>query len=337
VAGQKAQHLRPLVTLLHSSFFPTIPAWHRPLLICPLLTPKHPPPHLLLHSPLQPIRPGRLRHDSFCSWGPVAEGDVWQVMMRLNSMTLQLVDTYRHTWTQQQQQQRQQTLLLQPEIHHQHRRHQQQQQQQQQDLLHQQDQQQQQHQQQQQSSRSGVTWVTSGFLAVSSSRRRRVPGLQLNLTKHTRQQQQQQQQRPSVLFEDSHHPSSSVPATVAGTGTDTAAGAVDQWREQAAGAPSPPSAQCGTAIGSNTAPSSSSSTHYTSSHNITDKHGSSAAADALGSSAEPCDVTVITVSHFLPHPDLPHSRMSELGKAMGCLELQLQMQQVGGNCTGRQA
>jgi hypothetical protein len=41
-------------------------------------------------------------------------------------------------------------------------------------------------------------------------------------------------------------------------------------------------------------------------------------------------VTVITVSHFLPHPQLPHSRYSELSKAMGCLELQLQMQQVGG-------
>ncbi|KAF8066179.1 D-cysteine desulfhydrase 1 [Scenedesmus sp. PABB004] len=38
---------------------------------------------------------------------------------------------------------------------------------------------------------------------------------------------------------------------------------------------------------------------------------------------------VITVSHFLPDDRLPHSRVSELAKAMGCLELQAQLEQVG--------
>jgi hypothetical protein len=50
------------------------------------------------------------------------------------------------------------------------------------------------------------------------------------------------------------------------------------------------------------------------------------AAAAAGAGGPP--VTVITVSHFLPHPQLPHSTFTELSKAMGCQELQLQLQQV---------
>jgi hypothetical protein len=41
-------------------------------------------------------------------------------------------------------------------------------------------------------------------------------------------------------------------------------------------------------------------------------------------------LTVITMSHFLPHPDLQYSRgVAELGKAVGCTQLLLQLQQVG--------
>jgi hypothetical protein len=56
-------------------------------------------------------------------------------------------------------------------------------------------------------------------------------------------------------------------------------------------------------------------------------HEPAAAAASWGSAG--AAETVITASHFLPHPQLPHSRFSELGKAMGCCQLQLQLDQVG--------
>jgi hypothetical protein len=53
-----------------------------------------------------------------------------------------------------------------------------------------------------------------------------------------------------------------------------------------------------------------------------------ASAVPAAAAAAAAGVTVITASHFLPHPELPHSRFTELGKAMGCCELQLQLDQV---------
>jgi hypothetical protein len=49
-------------------------------------------------------------------------------------------------------------------------------------------------------------------------------------------------------------------------------------------------------------------------------------------------LTIITMSHFLPHPELQYSRgVAELGKAVGCTQLLSQLQQVrlgggGGVC-----
>jgi hypothetical protein len=236
---------------------------------------------LLLLLLLPPRRPGRYQHDSFCSWGPVPESDVWQVMLKLNSMPLQLVEQYRQYWQQQQKQQQQQQELLSM----------QQQQQKQKHGPH--------SAQQQQQQQHGVSWAAAGFLAVNSGSGRRVPGLQLNLAKHTRHQLTKLQ-----------------PTTPA----HTAAAA-----EQIAAEPTGDMAAAGTAA-DKTEQRPTLTQLPDSSRNSLSSSSSSSSAQADGSCAG--HITVITVSHFLPHPQLPHSRFSELSKAMGCQELQLQLQQV---------
>lgn len=270
-------------------------------------------------------RPGRYRHDSFCDWGPVSEGDVWQVMLKLNSMTLQLVQQYKDSWQQAQQQQQQEEQAQMA------RRPQPQSQRGKQTSEHTQSspapppslQDHQQKKQQQplaQNASSSVSWATAGFLAVSNSSGRKVPGLQLNLSRHTRR------------------PLSDGAAASVSAGAAASGGGVQMQPQQGSMAASlhdgrHSSGTCSstTTLSTNSTSSHSNSTKPTASQQPVAPAASSCAVtdpEAALQSAPAPDVTVITVSHFLPHPQLPHSRFSELTKAMGCLELQLQMQQV---------
>lgn len=122
---------------------------------------------------------------------------------------------------------------------------------------------------------AGVRWAEAGsVLAVSSSGGRRVPGLQLNLTPHSR------------------------PRRVV-----AAAAAPAQAPPQLPADGPPPQLQPPSPWGA-------------------------AAAPGPAAVAEPPRPTVISASHFLPFPSLPHARVSELAKAMGCLELADQLRQA---------
>lgn len=186
---------------------------------------------------------------------------MWQVMLKLNSMSLQLVEQYKLQYRQLLLQQQQQAHVQADA-----------------QQASQPDQQQQQGSVSKAAAAPGVSWATAGFLAVSSRSGKRVPGLQLNLNKCTRRQQAK---------------------TTAGAAALAAVG-----------------------TGSSSSPSCGSSAACSSGNRNSSTTSSRSSSGSAG-------VTVITFSHFLPHPQLPHSRYTELSKAMGCQELQLQMQQVG--------
>ncbi|KAF6263899.1 hypothetical protein COO60DRAFT_1664767 [Scenedesmus sp. NREL 46B-D3] len=255
-------------------------------------------------------RPGRYRHDGFCSW-PVPDDDVWQVMMRLNSAALALVQAriaqQQQRAVQQQQGQRQPLRHAEQQLAAM--------------ALAKQPPPPQQQQQQQcdvalavasaatasftadniSRSSSSVTWNERGVLAVQSSRR--VPGLQLNLKpaqvrglRHLRSQRCQQQQQ-----QQQQHQQEAEPHKVQ-----------QQQLHQKVQLAAAAAAAVPAAAGANAAPV-----------RLLRLLPAARALPLL-----PAAVTVITASHFLPHPQLPYSRFSELGRAMGCCELQLQLEQV---------
>jgi hypothetical protein len=355
---------------------------------------------------LAPSRPGRYRHDSFCSW-PVPDDDVWQVMMRLNSSALALVQARiaqlqqdsRVSATAAQQGKQQQLLQQQSGVQHGEPHQQQlageQQGKQQQSAGLQQGRQQQQQQQtlhlaslapsgravppdptavSSSSSSSSVTWNEQGVLAVKSSRR--VPGLQLNLKPNSNptllasraiasvqqqhmapKQQQQQQPQPQQLSGVLAAAPAARAAAAGSTSAQTAAASSSYLQQQPfmpttlslrpaarttlasankAPAELPHTTASSTSCGAQVTPPPTAAAALAAAAVTPDGEAADpgAAATALAAAAPAAaaagggGVVVITASHFLPHPGLPHSRFSELGKAMGCCQLQLQLDQV---------
>eukprot|EP00879_Flechtneria_rotunda_P029370 GHRR01031772.1.p1 GENE.GHRR01031772.1~~GHRR01031772.1.p1 ORF type:complete len:325 (+),score=144.78 GHRR01031772.1:755-1729(+) len=209
-------------------------------------------------------------------------------------------------------------------------------------------QQDQQSQPQQRLPASSVVWNRAGVLAVSSARQ--VPGLQLNLTPLARLQhstaqqpilnnhhhqlqkqlltQQQQQNSQLVVITQPHQQVhlqqlQQLPEGQQLQGRDN----MGQSNQPANNAinPADNSPNGSISAGRYTACTTAAAAVLDHSQQQATPSGSPGGSSSGG-------ITVITVSHFLPHTALPHSRISELSKAMGCCQLQHQLQQVGCCC-----